>query len=134
MKEHIGRRSQGRAGRSTVDWLLILGILTFLVWPFISLWQIQAFPAWDSETYQRAANAVKGLMAEARSQPFRDNYQEKGFRTLESSGDHEIEGRVEYLPHPDLPGLTLIRAQVRWGYPLFKKSLFLESAITQTRP
>lgn len=128
------RQPLSRAGRSMVDWLLILGILTFLVWPFIALWQVQAFPAWDSETYQRAAVAVKSLMAEARSQAFRDNYQEKTFRTLGTAGDHELEGRVEYLPHPDLPGLTLIRAQVRWGYPLFKKSLFLESTVTQTRP
>ena len=123
-----------RRGRSQLEWLLILGILTFFIWPFMQLWQIQAFPAMDTDTCQQGAIAAKNLLAQALAQPFREASQDQHFRSLAEYGDLGLEGRVEILPHPDLIGLTLVRSQVRWGYWFFKKTLTLESAVTQTRP
>ena len=42
-------------GRSTIEWLLIIGIATSFLWPFMQLWTVQAVPLVESETQQKAA-------------------------------------------------------------------------------
>ena len=121
-------------GRSTLHWMLLIGALTFFLLPFMQLWSVEAVPLFLSDSYRQAAVAAENLMATAQAGPSGETLGEPGFRPLKSTGGQELEGRVEVQPHPELPGLSLIRVQVRWGWFPFRKIVTLESAVTQTRP
>jgi len=115
-----------------MEWLLYLGILTFFLWPFIQLWSIQAIPLIESDMHQKASIALENLMEEALASPFMESQPSSQFAPI--SGDNpNLEGKVEIMPHPDIPGLTLVRATVRWGILFLKKNLMIEAAITRTR-
>ena len=121
-------------GRSTLHWMLLIGALTFFLLPFMQLWSVEAVPMFLSDSYSQAAVAAENLMATAQAGPCGETLAESGFRPLKSAGGLDLEGRVEVQPHPDLPGMSLIRVQVRWGWFPFRKTVTLESAVTQTRP
>lgn len=123
-------------GRSALQWMLLVGVLTFFLLPFMQLWSVEAVPMFLSDSYRQAAVAAENLMAQAQSFPFNESQPATGFRPIKSGGaeDLQLEGRVEVQPHPDLAGMTLVRVQVRWGWFFFRKMLTLESAVTQTRP
>lgn len=56
------------------------------------------------------------------------------FPVLDSSGNPTgIEGKVNVIPHPDFPGMRLIRGQVRWGILFFRKILTLETMTTLSK-
>ena len=121
-------------GRTTFEWLLYVGILTFFLWPFIQLWTIRAIPMVDTDSHQRAAVALGNLMAEALSRPGAGTLPDQPFTAIPGGEDLSLEGSIEYQPHLDLPNLTLVRAQVRWGVSVFRKYLALETLVGRTRP
>ena len=129
-----GRDTAPEGGRSALQWMLLVGVLTFFLLPFMQLWSVEAVPMFLSDSYRQAAVAAENLMADAQAHPFSENLPAGAFQPLKSGDALELEGRVEVQPHPDLAGMTLLRVQVRWGWLLFRKTLTLESAITQTRP
>jgi len=114
--------------------MLLVGVLTFFLLPFMQLWSVEAVPMFLSDSYRQAAVAAENLMADVQSHPFSESLPAGSFHPLKTGDELQLEGRVEVQPHPDMPGLTLLRVQVRWGWLLFRKTLTLESAITQTRP
>ncbi|RCK81241.1 MAG: hypothetical protein OZSIB_2110 [Candidatus Ozemobacter sibiricus] len=121
-------------GRTTFEWLLYIGILTFFLWPFVQLWSIQAIPAWDSDEHQRAAVALGNLMAEALARPVTGALPNQPFTPIPGGESMSLEGSVEYQPHLESAGMTLVRAQVRWGLPIFRKYLTLETLVGRSRP
>jgi len=114
--------------------MLILGILTFFLLPFVQLFSVQVVPLFASDTHRRAAACLDNLLAEAMARPWADLLPTTPFVPIASGSDFGLEGRVEVGPHPDLDGLTVIRAQVRWGWLFLRKTLSLEAAVSQTRP
>ncbi|MFZ2959835.1 MAG: hypothetical protein WA705_23400 [Candidatus Ozemobacteraceae bacterium] len=124
----------GREGRTALQWALIFGILTSLLLPFVQIWSVEAVPLFASDEHRRAAIAVENLMSETLAKPFSEIKSKSGYKAIPGTEELGLEGRVEILPHPDIPGLTLVRAQVRWGFVLFRKTLSLEAAMSQTRP
>ncbi|NLI79643.1 MAG: hypothetical protein GX442_24765 [Candidatus Riflebacteria bacterium] len=121
-------------GRTTFEWLLYVGILTFFLWPFIQLWSIQALPMVDTDSHQRAAVALGNLMAEALARPGAGTLPNQPFVPIPGGEDLSLEGSIEYQPHLEIPNLTLVRAQVRWGVSVFRKYLTLETLVGRTRP
>lgn len=122
------------AGRSTIEWLLIIGIATSFLWPFMQLWTVNAVPLVETETQQKAASTLANLMEEALAKPQRDYYPTASFSPVPGMESIGLEGKTEIMPHPDFLDMTLVRVQVRWGYTLFKKSLTLETALARIRP
>lgn len=120
--------------RSTIEWLLIAGILTLFLWPFVQLWSIKAVPLFASDAHQRAAVAVQNILAKAAAGPFVESLPTSSFEPVPGNEDIGLEGMAEIMPHPDLTGLTIIRAHVRWGIFFFRKYLTLETSVSQTRP
>lgn len=121
-------------GRTTFEWLLYVGILTFLLWPFVQLWSIKAVPLYESDTHQRAAVALGNLMAEAQARPSCEDLPAQPFSPIAGFEDLGLEGSLEIYPHGDIPGLSVIRAQVRWGFSFFRKYLTLETFVGRIRP
>ncbi|MBF0500835.1 MAG: hypothetical protein HQM09_11925 [Candidatus Riflebacteria bacterium] len=121
-----------RSGHTALQWALMFGILTFLLLPFVQLWSIEAIPLFASDDHRRAAVALENLLSEAQSRPFSESIPKTEFRLIPGYENMGLEGRIEILPHPDISGLTLMRAQVRWGFIMFRRLLSLEVAVTQT--
>ena len=121
-------------GRTTFERLLYVGILTFILWPFVQLWSIHAVPLYDSDSHQRAAVAIGNLMAEALGKYNSEDLPAQPFASMPGFEDLELEGSIEIFPHPEFTGLSVIRAQVRWGFPVFRKYLTLETLVGRTRP
>ncbi|HOY67704.1 MAG TPA: hypothetical protein PLP29_12510 [Candidatus Ozemobacteraceae bacterium] len=125
---------KNRHGRSTIEWLLIVGIATSFLWPFMQLWSVQAVPLIESETQQKAAATLVNLMEEALARPQRDYFPTTEFEPIPGLEAIGLEGKTEIMPHPDYTDMTLVRVQVRWGFVLFRKQLTLETALTRIRP
>lgn len=121
-------------GRTTFEWLLYVGILTFFLWPFIQLWSIRAIPMVDTDSHQRAAVALGNLMAEALARPSTGSLPDQPFTPIPGGEDLSLEGSIQFQPHLERPNLTLVRAQVRWGVSVFRKYLTLETLVGRTRP
>lgn len=121
-------------GRSTIEWLLIIGIATSFLWPFMQLWTVQAVPLVESETQQKAAAVLVNMMEEAVSKPQRDYFPTTSFEPVPGMESFGLEGKTEIMPHPDFAEMTLVRVQVRWGFVLFRKMLTLETALARVRP
>ncbi|MBF0409820.1 MAG: hypothetical protein HQM10_20935 [Candidatus Riflebacteria bacterium] len=126
--------SMFRHGNAALQWVLTLGILTFFLLPFVQLWSVQAVPLFLSDGHRQAAMAVENLLAEALSRPYSEIMASSEYKPLPNTGDISFEGKVTAVPHPNLPGMVLIRAHVRWGILFIYKSVCLEAAISQTRP
>lgn len=122
------------AGRSTIEWLLIIGIATSFLWPFMQLWTVQAVPLVESEAQQKAAAALVNMMEEALAKPQRDYFPTTSFEPVPGLESIGLEGKTEIMPHPDFAEMTLVRVQVRWGFVLFRKMLTLETALARVRP
>ena len=119
--------------RSVLEWLFIVGIVSFFFWPFYQLWSIKALPLFDFGSQQKAAVALENLMAETLAAPFVEQVPNSPFSPIPGYEDIDLEGKIEVAPHPDIPGMTLIRTNVRWGMVFFRKYLMLEAAVTQNR-
>jgi hypothetical protein len=128
------KEKRERTSRSTIEWLLMGGILTLFLWPLVQLMTIQAVPLIKSDTHQRAAIALENLMAKAQSLPYAESAAGNRFAPLPGGEDMGLEGMIEVMPHPNFLGMMLVRAHVRWGEAIWYKSLVLETAITQVRP
>lgn len=124
----------GRQGRSTIEWLLIAGLVSFFLWPFLQLWSVKAMPLLDSDIHQRASQALENILAKGRSRSFLDVPLDTDFNPLPDFTDIGLEGRLQIRPHPEFSGLILVKAQVRWGMYFFRKILTLEAVEAQTRP
>jgi len=124
---------RNRSGRTTTEWLLIGGTITIFFWPFVQLWSIKAIPFLASDSHKKAAVAVENLLAEALARPFLETLPKTSFKPLPGGSEIGLEGKIEILPHPDISGLTIVRAHVRWGVFFFRKFLSLEAVVSQTR-
>lgn len=121
------------ASRSMFEKLLYVGIATFFLWPFVQLWSVKALPVFESDSHLRASVALENLMESALSRPF-ERTVNAGFEPVKGCEDLDLAGKIEILPHPDLPNNVLVRAQVRWGMFPLTKSLNLEYLRARTRP
>ena len=121
-------------GRTTFEWLLYVGILTFLLWPFVQLWSIRAVPLYDSDGNQRAAVALGSFMAQAMARSSTEDLPAQPFVPLAGFEDMGLEGSLEVFPHPEFNGISVIRAQVRWGLAFFRKYLTLETMVGKVKP
>ena len=123
-----------RPSRSIFEKLLYLGIATFFLWPFVQLWSIKAVPLVDSDTHLRASVMLENLLEDALAMPFDHSRGRTAFQAIPGAEDIGLIGRTEFVPHPDFENMYIMRAQVRWGYFPFIKSLNLEKLVTRTRP
>ncbi len=122
------------ASRSIFEKLIYLGIATFFLWPFVQLWSVKALPLFDSDVHLRASVALENLLEEALARPFSMSSENASFAPVKDCQDIGLAGRVEIAPHPEMPSAALIKAQVRWGYFPFAKTLTLEYLRARTRP
>jgi hypothetical protein len=111
---------------SIFEKLLYLGIATFFLWPFVQLWSIKAIPMVDSDVHLRASVALENIMEEYLSGKFEKISPDRSYMPIKGYEDIGLQGKVVSYPHPDFKGLILTRAQVRWGWFPFSKSLTLE--------
>ena len=121
-----------KSRRGPLEWLLVLGIVTLFIWPFMQLWSVRAVPLFVSDAGRRAAVAMENLLAEAMARP-RGGYERPAFQPIAGGEEIQLEGRIEVIPHPDFVGLDIIRARVRWGGLFFRKHLALEAIVSQDR-
>lgn len=120
--------------RTIIEKLLYLGIATFFLLPFVQQYSIEAVPLFQSDTHNKAVICLKNLLEQSLAKPFAEMTASPEFIRQPGYEDMDLEGRVEVLPHPEFRGMTLHRAQVRWGIWFFKKTLSLEACVTRTRP
>ncbi len=120
--------------RSIFENLLYLGIATFFLWPFVQLWSIKAIPMFESDVHLRASVELENLMEEAMSRPFEKMSFRPQFKPVKGCEDLGLTGKVESFPHPEFEGMFLTRAQVRWGWFPFTKTLTMEHLRTRNKP
>ncbi len=120
--------------RSIFEKLLYLGIATFFLWPFVQLWSIKAIPMFESDVHLRASVALENLLEEALSRPFSKMMPKSLFQPVKGCEDLGLQGKIEIFPHPVLDGLVMVRAQVRWGWFPFSKTLVMEHLRTRNKP
>jgi hypothetical protein len=114
--------------------LLYFGIATFFLWPIAQLWSVKALPMFESDTYLRASVELENLLEEALSKPFEKISPKKNFTPIKRYVGLNLSGRVESFPHPHFDGMIMLRAQVRWGWFPFTKTLTLEHLRVRTKP
>jgi hypothetical protein len=131
--ERPARARRKKPGRSITEKLLLIGIVTFFLWPLIQLWSLDAMPLVDSDVHQRATNALLGVLAEQLSRPFATQLPPWGFQSVKGYEDLGLESRVEIVPHPSIEGMVVIRAFVRWGVIGMRKTLMAEAVQTRAR-
>lgn len=129
-------RSEGvRITHRTIgEKLLYVGIATFFFWPIVQLWSLQALPLWESDSHQQAVQALGNLMEEALARPFESLSLPGQFRALPGYESQGLEGRIDVTPVRSRTGVSLVRAEVRWGIFLARKHLTMETLRTQTEP
>lgn len=127
-------RDSGFIRCSIREKLLYLGIATFFLWPIVQLWSLQALPLGESDAHQQAAQALRNLLEEALARPFEALSRPEPFRPLPGYEAHGFEGRVEITPVRQRPGLSLVRAELRWGAFPLRKTLVMETLRTQVKP
>jgi hypothetical protein len=120
--------------RSIFEKLLYFGIATFFLWPIVQLWSIKALPMFESDTYLRASVELENLLEQALSQPFEKISPKVPFTSIRRCSDMGLSGKVESFPHPDFDGMIMLRAQVRWGWFPFTKTLSLEHLRVRSGP
>lgn len=125
---------QETQSRSIFEKLLYLGIATFFLWPFVQLWSIKALPMFESDVHMRASVELENLLEDALSKPFEKMSAKASYKPVKGCEDLGLTGKVESFPHPDFSGMVLIRAQVRWGWFPFTKTLTMENLRTRTKP
>ncbi|MBF0546771.1 MAG: hypothetical protein HQM08_20155 [Candidatus Riflebacteria bacterium] len=131
---HLILKKLSRNGNSALRTVLAFGSLTFFLLPFIQLWSVHDVPLFFSDSHRQAAMAVENLLSEALSKPFIEIMPKTEFHPISFPGDTPFEGKVEAFPHPNLPDITVVRAQVQWGMLFFRKQVVLEAMVSQTRP
>lgn len=120
--------------RSIFEKLLYLGIATFFLWPFVQLWSIKAIPMVESDVHLRASVELENLLESALSRPFEKMSARSAFKPIKDCEDIGLSGKVESFPHPDYDGMVMTRAQVRWGWFLFSKTMTLEHLRARNKP
>jgi hypothetical protein len=120
--------------RSIFEKLLYLGIATFFLWPFVQLWSIKAIPLFESDVHLRASVALENLLENALSKPFEKMSPRTTFKPLKGFEDLGLTGKVESFPHPEFNGMVMTRAQVRWGWFPFSKTMTIEHLRTRNKP
>lgn len=120
--------------RTIYEKLLYLGIATFFLWPFVQLWSIKAIPLFESDVHLRASVELENLLEQGLSEPFVKMSPRSSFKPIISAIDIGLAGKVESFPHPDFDGMVMIRAQVRWGWFPFTKTLTMEHLRTRNKP
>lgn len=122
--------------RSIFEKLLYLGIATFFLWPFVQLWSIKAMPMFASDVHLRASVELENLLEEALARPFEKMSARSSFQAIKGCEDIGLTGKTEIFPHPDpvFAGMIMTRAQVRWGWFPFTKTLTMEHLHTRNKP
>ncbi|MEW6710446.1 MAG: hypothetical protein AB1403_11540 [Candidatus Riflebacteria bacterium] len=120
--------------RSIFEKLLYMGIATFFLWPFVQLWSIKAIPMVESDVHLRASVELENLLEEALSRPFERISSKNSFKPVKGCEDLGLAGKIENFPHPDFEGMVMTRAQVRWGWFPFTKTLTMEHLRTRNKP